>query len=98
MERDTIIADLSRHADAVKARGAASMWLFGSLARGDARPDSDVDLFLDYDPQGRFSLLDLVGIKLYLEEVLRRPVDVTTRDSLHPKLRGDIEWDAVRVF
>ena len=47
---------------------------------------------------GRFSLIDLVGIKQFLEENLSVAVDVTTRSSLHPMLRDDIEQSAVRVF
>ena len=46
----------------------------------------------------KFSLLELVGIKLLLEKKLGVPVDVTTRDSLHPMLRAEIEQSAVRVF
>ena len=56
------------------------------------------DLFIDHDPTGRFSLIDLVGIKQFLEENLSVAVDVTTRSSLHPMLRDDIEQSAVRVF
>jgi predicted nucleotidyltransferase len=57
-----------------------------------------VDVFIDYDPDGRFSLLDLVGIKQLLEEELAMEVDITTRSSLHPMLRADIEQSAIRVF
>jgi predicted nucleotidyltransferase len=55
-------------------------------------------LFIDYDQTGRFSLVELVGIKLLLEDRLGVPVDVTTRDSLDPLLRDRIEASAVRVF
>jgi predicted nucleotidyltransferase len=78
--------------------GATSLFLFGSTARDDARPDSDLDLFIDYDPESRFNGLDLVGIKLFLEEQLGTEVDVTTRDSLHPRLRARVEQSAIKVF
>jgi len=85
-------------ADAIKARGATSLYLFGSAVRDEAGRDSDLDLFVDYDPTKKFSLIDLVGIKLMLEDELGTKVDLTTRDSLHPMLRERIEQSAVRVF
>jgi uncharacterized protein len=98
VNRNEAIAKLKGCADAVKARGATSLYLFGSSARNEARPDSDLDLFVDYDPKTKFSLLDLAGIKNLLEDALAIEVDVTTRDSLHPQLRADIERSAIRVF
>jgi predicted nucleotidyltransferase len=98
MTRTEAIQRLTRCAEAVKARGATSLYLFGSTVRGDAAHDSDLDLFVDYDPAKKFSLVDLVDIKLLLEQELGIEVDVTTRDSLHPMLRSDIERTAVRVF
>ena len=62
--------------------------LFGSLARGDAREDSDVDLLVEF--RGDKSLLDLAGLKLDVEELLGRRVDVLTYGSLHPLLRSRI--------
>jgi predicted nucleotidyltransferase len=98
MNRTEAVTRLKGCAAAVKARGATSLYLFGSAARNEARADSDLDLFIDYDPQQKFSLVDLVGIKHVLEDSLGVPVDVTTRDSLHPMLRDDIEKSALRVF
>ena len=98
MKRREAIVELKRHTDAIKALGATSLYLFGSVARDEAKARSDLDLFVDYDPESKFSLLELVGIKLLLEKSLGIAVDVTTRDSLHPTLRGDIEQSAVRVF
>lgn len=97
MNRNEAISALRSCADAIKSHGATSLYLFGSSARDSAGPDSDLDLFVDYDA-GKFSLVDLVDIKLYLEDRLGIAVDVTTRDSLHPMLRRGIETSAVRVF
>ena len=78
--------------------GATSLYVFGSTVRDDALPNSDLDVFIDYNPDSRFNAFDLVGIKQYLEDELKIPVDVTTRDGLHPMLKADIERSAVRVF
>ncbi|TIT02763.1 nucleotidyltransferase domain-containing protein [Mesorhizobium sp.] len=93
-----VIERLQRNADAIKGMGATSLYLFGSAARDDAQPGSDLDLFIDYDPARRFSLIDLVGIKQFLEEKMSTEIDITTRDSLHPMLKAEIEQSAVRVF
>ncbi|NKN37720.1 DNA polymerase III subunit beta [Agrobacterium sp. a22-2] len=98
MNRSEAIQKLQRHADAIKSMGATALYLFGSTVRDEAQRSSDLDLFIDYDPAKRFSLLDLVGIKQFLEEELSVEVDVTTRSSLHPMLRTDIEQSAIRVF
>ena len=82
----------------MKGMGATALYLYGSTARDEAQAASDLDLFIDYDPETRFSLLDLVGIKQFLEEELAMDIDITTRNSLHPMLRADIEQSAVRVF
>ena len=60
MNRRDAIRALTSYADAIKARGATSLFLFGSSAQDSARPDSDLDLFVDYDPGKKFSLVDLV--------------------------------------
>jgi len=98
MNRAIAIRNLKKHARAIKGMGATALYLFGSTARDEARSSSDLDLFIDYDPNKKFSLLELVGIKQFLEEKLAIEVDVTTRNSLHPMLRRDIEQSAVRVF
>jgi len=78
--------------------GATALYLYGSTSRDEATPASDLDLFVDYDPASRFNAFDLVGIKLMLEDQLHIPVDLTTRDGLHPRLRARIEQSATRIF
>jgi hypothetical protein len=98
MRKQQAIAALKKQRDAVKAFGATSLYLFGSTMRDEAEAASDLDLFVDYDQKGGFSLIELVGIKQLLEERLGVPVDVTTRDSLDPLLRQRIEASAERIF
>ena len=98
MNRADAINKLRERADAIRAMGATSLYMFGSTARDSAKVASDLDLFVDYDQHGRFNAFDLVGIKLFLEKELDLPVDLTTRDGLHPMLKAEIERAAVRVF
>ncbi|MGN7126409.1 nucleotidyltransferase family protein [Methylorubrum thiocyanatum] len=98
MNRMDAIDRLRDSADAVRTLGATSLYLFGSTVRDEARSDSDLDLFVDYDPASCFNAFDLVGIKLLLEDRLGAAIDITTRDGLHPRLRDRIEASAIRVF
>jgi uncharacterized protein len=98
MTRAEALRKLRDQASAMKALGATSLYLFGSTARNKANAKSDVDVFIDYDPRGRFNVLDLVAAKRLLEENLRVEVDVTTRKGLHPLIRKQVEAEATQVF
>ena len=73
-----------------------SLYLFGSTARDEAGPNSDLDIFIEH--AAGFRLLELVGVKQAIEDGIGIDTHVTTRDSLRPELRAAIEHDAVRVF
>ncbi|MBI4497877.1 MAG: nucleotidyltransferase family protein [Chloroflexi bacterium] len=77
------------------SHGARTVYVFGSLARGQARPDSDLDILVELDP-GR-SLLDIVAIKQDLEDLLGREVDVVTEAALSPYIREQVLKEAVRL-
>ncbi|MBC7768101.1 MAG: nucleotidyltransferase family protein [Phycisphaerales bacterium] len=82
----------------LRKRGVGSLYLFGSNARGEARADSDIDLFFDDAPNAHLNLLDVIGIQHFLQDILGMKIDLMTRDSLHPLLRADIESEAIAVF
>ncbi len=75
--------------------GVSSLFLFGSVARGEARPDSDVDLLVDFDGPATFDRY--MQLKFFLEDLLQRRVDLLTRQAVRPELRYLIEQDARRV-
>ncbi|HVA41387.1 MAG TPA: nucleotidyltransferase family protein [Candidatus Binataceae bacterium] len=97
MERDEAIAKLREHEADLKRLGVERLYLFGSTARGEAGPDSDVDLFFDYE-KGKFGLFELMDVKEHTSRILGRRADIMTRDSLHKTLRQRIEAAAVLVF
>ena len=97
MDRDEAITTLKKHEAELKRLGVRHLYLFGSTVRGDARPDSDVDLFLDYE-RGKFNLFDLMEVRERASDILGRRADVTTRDSLHKLLRRNIEASALQIF
>ena len=98
MKRAEALKKLRTFAGALRARGATSLYLFGSTARNQAGADSDLDLFVDYDPRGKFNAFDLVASKRLLQQGLGVGVDLTTRKGLHPLIRKQIEAEATRGF
>ena len=97
MDREQVISSLRAHEQALHRSGVCRLYLFGSVAREQARPDSDVDLFFDTD-NPRFSLIELVDVQERITAILGVESDVMTRASLHPLLRPQIEAEAMRVF
>jgi len=97
MGRADIIAALRQRTSEIQGFGATSLYLFGSMARNEATDDSDVDLFVDYDPE-RFSFVELIRLRKRLSDILGRSADLTTREGLHPLLRAAIEAEAIKVL
>ncbi len=79
--------------DLAKRHGASNVRVFGSLARGEGREGSDLDLLVTLGHER--SLLDLIGLKQDLEDLVHRPVDVVTEQSLSPYLRQQVLSEAV---
>lgn len=96
--REELIAELQRLRPQFEREGVTHMSLFGSRARRDNRPDSDVDLVVDLDESRRLSLLDLVGYHHIVTDSIGLEANILTRRSLEPKFLQTITPDEVVVF
>lgn len=95
MTRDEILQCLSAHRQELAKLGVKSLAVFGSVARGEARPESDLDLLVEFE--GRTTFDQYMELKFSLEELLGRRVDLVTRKALKPQLRSHVEAEAVHV-
>jgi uncharacterized protein len=82
----------------LRALGVAALFLFGSHARDEARPDSDVDVFVDPAPGRAFGFLPFMSAYETIQQAVGPQVDYGTRKGLHPLLRSAIEQEAVKIF
>lgn len=98
MTRDEALGILRKHADELRARGIVHAALFGSVARGEATEESDVDILIDLDESRQFGLFAYAGIKSFVEGLFPGPVDVVDRKAIKPDLRQPILSDAVHAF
>jgi len=97
MTRQEAVERLRNRQSDLRRAGVSRLYLFGSTARNQAGPESDVDLFFDYD-RPDFGLFALMDVKAMAADILANATDIMSRDSLHPMLRERIEESAVRVF
>ena len=96
MDREQVLALLAEHKPVLAQRfGVRRLALFGSMARGTARPDSDVDVLVDFDRPPDAD--QYFGTQFYLEDLLGRPVDLVTETALRDRLRPYVERDAIPV-
>ncbi len=97
MRREDVLAILATHREELRETyGVKSFALFGFLARNEARPDSDVDILVEFAhrPIGLFEFIEL---KMYLEQLLGTSVDLATPNSLNDQVRPGAERDVVNV-
>jgi hypothetical protein len=99
-ERERVIALLRAHAEDIRGRGVTRLALFGSTARGEAGPASDVDLLIEVDPHARFTLVDLAGLERFLTGLLLRPVEFAFPSRLRerPRIWRRVRADALDVL
>lgn len=95
MQTNEVLAILRAHFPELRAMGIRGLALFGSMARGEAHPESDVDLLVDFEPPLSFDAY--MNAKFRLEALLHRPVDLITTAGLKPELRPTIERECIRV-
>jgi predicted nucleotidyltransferase len=97
-ELAVILATLRSLEGPLRACGVASMFVFGSVARGDAGPDSDVDLAFDFSADATPSLFDIGRIRETVEQALGRPVDIGERAAMKPRIAAMTAGTLVRAF
>ena len=97
-DRQEIIDRLRQNEAALRARGVSHAALFGSRARGDNRPDSDIDIMIEVDPAAGIGVYEYVALKDYIAALFDRPVDVVSRDGLKPYVKPAVTIDAVYAF
>jgi uncharacterized protein len=97
-ERERVLSTIRAQEAKLRALGVGKLWLFGSVARGDAGRRSDIDIMIAI-PRGRkFSLFDLGEVRVELCELLGRKVDVVIEEDLAPEFRRGLSSDLVQVF
>lgn len=95
MQRDEVLGILAQHQQALKEFGVTSLAIFGSVARDEARPDSDVDILVEFD--GLVTFDRYMDVKFYLEDRLGTRVDLVSRVMLKPLIRSTVEQEAIYV-
>lgn len=95
---DDVLNTLRSHEQELRRIGVAHASVFGSVARGDARADSDIDVLVELDDGHPMGVFEYARLKLYINEILHGGADVVSRRNLKPLLRESILHDAVHAF
>ncbi len=98
MHKDAVFARLKSAEVDLRAKGVAHAVLFGSVARGEQRPDSDIDIMVEIDAGRHVGVFGLVDIMNTIEDLFPAEVDVSERESLRPFVRPSAERDAIYAF
>lgn len=98
MDAERALSTLRQNESALRQRGICHVALFGSVARGDNRPDSDIDILVEFDPETRLTIFAYVGIKRYVAELFDQPVDVVNRERLKAYVKQSALQDAIYAF
>lgn len=90
--------DGARFADLCRRYQVRELSLFGSAARGEMRPDSDIDLLVEFLPDAQVDLVDYAGLMLDLSRLVGRKVDLVSKNGLKPLIRNSVLEEARLVY
>lgn len=93
-----VVATLRAHETELRRAGIRRLSLFGSVARGDAEANSDIDLAVEFDPAARMDLFRLAALERRIAEILNRRVDLLPEPVEKPRLRANIDRDRRLAF
>lgn len=82
----------------MQSRGVRHAALFGSVARGASRPESDIDIMIEIDPDAHMTVFDYVDLKDYIASLFDEPVDIVNREALKSHVRPAATADAIYAF
>ena len=97
MKRESVLKKLSDNRRLLKAYGIKGIRLFGSLARGEARAESDVDLLVEFESSAHIGMFEFSRLRRELSQLLGCEVDLATPDALHKDMKEDILKEAIRA-
>jgi predicted nucleotidyltransferase len=97
-ERERVLRVLHEQAPRLRARGITSLSLFGSMARAETGPKSDIDLLIETDPANRPGFVELFDLREELSKLLGRPVQFAFGSAMRPWLREWVEEDRIGIF
>jgi predicted nucleotidyltransferase len=95
---DSVLETLRTHEGELRRFGVSHASVFGSVARGEARADSDIDVLVELDQDRPMGIFEYARLKLYINEILNGASDVVNHRTLKPLLRDSILRDAVHAF
>jgi len=98
MDKDAVIATLRANRAALERLGVIHAALFGSVARGEAGPESDIDIAVDMDHEVVRTVYDYVGVRDEIADFFDDPVDVVNRATLKPGVRENVARDLIYAF
>lgn len=97
MNREQILAILAQHNDIKRRFFVKNLYLFGSVARGEAHENSDIDMLVEYEPGARVGIFQFLRLRRELSNILRCEVDLATPDALHKELKDNILKEAIHA-
>ena len=98
MDKERVIETLRLHQAGLHERGVTHAALFGSVARGDNTPESDVDIMIELDLERISGVFDYVEIIQYIQDLFPCPVDVSNKKKLHPYIKPNALKESIHAF
>jgi hypothetical protein len=98
MDKEVILATLRKHAPELKAAGLAHLRVFGSVVRGEASSQSDIDLLADFEPSSPITLITMGRLQSRLADLLGANVDLSSADWMKDPVRNEALQEAVLAF